>query len=241
MAAEGSAGAAVAPPPPGARPMDVADLPLPHAWTIAGWVVAVPLLAWAVLRGDWTRFRESAPTHAFLGAVFALTVLWSVRGKVGGDFAFHLLGSAGLALAAGVPRALAGGALVVAATTLIRDAPLANAALVWLTMVALPAGVARGFLAAVERMFPPNFFVYVFAGCFLGGALALGSGALAGTAIAVLGGGSAAEVMFGERAPFLLYLAFGEGTITGMILTLLVVYRPEWVATFDDRRYLTDR
>jgi len=26
-----------------------------------------------------------------------------------------------------------------------------------------------------------------------------------------------------------------------MILTLLVVYRPEWVATFDDRRYLTGR
>jgi uncharacterized membrane protein len=29
--------------------------------------------------------------------------------------------------------------------------------------------------------------------------------------------------------------------LTGMILTLLVVYRPEWVTTFDDRRYLTDR
>ena len=227
--------------PPRARPMDVADLSLPVAWTVAGWCIAVPLLAWAAVRGDWSRCRESAPANAFLGAVFSLTALWSVRGQVGGDFAFHLLGSAGLALAAGLPRALVGGALVVAATTLIRDAPLANAALVWLTMVALPAAVARGLLAATERLFPPNFFIYVFAGCFLGGALALAAGGLAGAAITVLGAGRASELVFGERAPFLIYLAFGEGTLTGMILTLLVVYRPEWVATFDDRRYLAGR
>jgi len=66
-------------------------------------------------------------------------------------------------------------------------------------------------------------------------------GALAGVAISVLGAGTPSELAFGERAPFLIYLAFGEGTLTGMILTLLVVYRPEWVATFDDRRYLTGR
>jgi uncharacterized membrane protein len=221
--------------------MDVADLPLPSAWTIAGWIVALPLLALALVRGDWSRYRESTPTHAFLGAVFALVVLWSMRGSVGGDFAFHLLGSAGLALAAGLPRALVGGALVVAATTLIRGAPIGNAALVWLTMIALPAVVARAFLAFTERVLPPNFFIYVFAGCFLGAALAFAAGGLAGAAITVIGAGRSADLVFGERVPFLIYLAFGEATLTGMILTLLVVYRPEWVATFDDRRYLSGR
>lgn len=221
--------------------MDVADLSLPAAWTIAGWTVALPLLAWTALRGDWSRYRESAPTNAYLGGVFALCVLWSMRGQVGGDFAFHLLGSAGLALAAGLPRALVGGALVVAVTTLVRGAPPANAALVWLTMVALPAATARGFLAFTESVFPPNFFIYVFAGCFVGGALALAAGGLAGAAISVLGAAHPAEIVFGERAPFLVYLAFGEATLTGMVLTLLVVYRPEWVATFDDRRYLIGR
>jgi uncharacterized membrane protein len=29
--------------------------------------------------------------------------------------------------------------------------------------------------------------------------------------------------------------------LTGMLLTLAVVYRPQWVATFDDRRYLHRR
>jgi len=222
-------------------PMDVANLTIEAAWTRAGWVAALPLLAWAAARGDWSRFRESEPANAFLGGVFALAVLWSMRGDVGGDFSFHLLGSAGLALAAGLPRALIGGALVVAITTLVRGAPLANAALVWLTLVALPAAVARGFLAIVERALPPNFFVYVFAGGFFGAALSFAAAGLTGAAVAVLGAGRAAEIVFGERAPFLIYLAFGEATLTGMVLTILVVYRPGWVATFDDARYLRNR
>ena len=35
----------------------------------------------------------------------------------------------------------------------------------------------------------------------------------------------------------LAYLALGEATLTGIALTLAVVYRPQWVATFDDARY----
>ena len=50
-----------------------------------------------------------------------------------------------------------------------------------------------------------------------------------------------AGVMFGEYVPYLLFLAFGDGTLTGMALTLAVVYRPQWVATFDDAFYIAGR
>ena len=30
-------------------------------------------------------------------------------------------------------------------------------------------------------------------------------------------------------------------TASGMVMTLLVVYRPRWVATFDDARYLRNK
>jgi uncharacterized membrane protein len=33
-------------------------------------------------------------------------------------------------------------------------------------------------------------------------------------------------------------MAWSEAFATGMLITLMVVYRPAWVATFDDRRYL---
>jgi uncharacterized membrane protein len=129
----------------------------------------------------------------------------------------------------------------VAATTLLRDAPWANAALVWLTLVALPAMVVTLVLKATHRWLPPNFFVYVFGAAFAGSAVALAAGGLAGATLALAAGGRPAEAGVGDIAPVLLSLAFGEGTLTGMLVTLAVVYRPQWVATFDDRRYLGRR
>jgi uncharacterized membrane protein len=220
--------------------MDVADLALTASWRIAGWGIALPLLVLAAWRADWSRFAESDPVHAYLAAVAGLTALWCLRGDVGG-FAFHLLGSAGLALATGAPRALVAGAVVVALTTWLRAAPVANAAWVWLTLVALPIGIGTLVLRFAERVLPPNFFAYVFVAAFGGGALALVAGALGGAVVGVLAAGRSAELAFGEHASVLAPLAFGEGTLTGMLLTLAVVYRPQWVATFDDRRYLRRR
>ncbi len=53
---------------------------------------------------------------------------------------------------------------------------------------------------------------------------------------------TAAGVRVGDDAPTMwLLLAFGEATLTGMIVTLAVVYKLQWVATFDDARYLGRR
>ncbi|HEX4885582.1 MAG TPA: energy-coupling factor ABC transporter permease [Casimicrobiaceae bacterium] len=220
--------------------MDLSDLPLPVAWRLAGWALALPVLAAAAWRGDWSRRGENEPVHVFLGTLAALVALWSLRATAA-DIGFHLLGTAGLALATGLPRALVGGAVVVAATTLLRDAPWANAALVWLTLVALPATVVTLVLEATQRWLPPNFFVYVFGAAFAGSAVALAAGGLAGATLALAAGGKPAEAAVGDIAAVLLSLAFGEGTLTGMLVTLAVVYRPQWVATFDDRRYLGRR
>jgi len=68
----------------------------------------------------------------------------------------------------------------------------------------------------------------------------IAAGVVASVAV-VLGGGQPATVIFGQYFPYFVYLAFGEATVTGMLTTLLVVYRPGWVATFDDARYLRVR
>ena len=36
-------------------------------------------------------------------------------------------------------------------------------------------------------------------------------------------------------------LAFAEAWLTGALITLMVVYLPHWVGTFDDRRYLWNK
>lgn len=221
--------------------MDLSAVSLPQSWTTGAWMIAVPILAWALRVAPWRRFASSEAVHVWYGTILALTLLWMVRASMGADFAFHLLGTAGLALTSGGPLALVGGAVVVALTTLIQGAPFANAALVWLIGIALPTGAVLATLRIGERTLPPNFFVYVFFAAFLGGALSFGAAVLAGAVVLVAGSGAPADVVFGDYVPNLLYLAFGEAMLTGMLVTLAVVYRPHWVATFDDRRYIHGR
>ncbi len=218
--------------------MDLSAVPLPGFLAACAWIIALPLLAWAVAKAPWRRFASSEMVHVWYGTILAVTLLWLLRATVGTHFAFHLLGAAGMAMTCGGPLALVGGAVVVGLTTLITDATPANSAVVWLIQIALPAGVALATLRAGERMLPPNLFVYLFVAGFLGAALAFGAAGLAGAWILVAGAGDPAEVVYGDYVPYLLYLAFGEATLTGMLVTLAVVYRPHWVATFDDCRYI---
>ncbi|MGA8051945.1 MAG: hypothetical protein WCA09_17325 [Burkholderiales bacterium] len=109
-----------------------------------------------------------------------------------------------------------------AALYLMFGAPLALAGM------ALAAALA----CALERYSPPNLFVYVFGAAFAGAGLSM---------VASLG---AHRLLGSSIEPFAalgLMLGFGEGFLTGALVTLFVVYRREWVATFDDARYLARR
>ncbi len=221
--------------------MDVAAVPLPAAWAVASAMLALAVLALAVRRAPWRRFASSEAVHVWYGTIFALVVLWSVRAVVADVVVIHLTGMGAFALASGGPLALVGGAVVAVAAALVFGTPLANVAAVFLASVALPAGVTLAMLRLTQRYLPPNFFVYAFAVAFLGSALGLAVAGLAAAAVIVLAGGADAATVFGDYVPILIYLAFAEGTLSGMVLTLLVVYRPQWVATFDDARYLHRR
>jgi uncharacterized membrane protein len=221
--------------------MDLTAIPLPASWVAAAWALAVPMLAAALRVAPWSRFAASEPVHVWYGTIFCLVVLWSIQASVGDGFTFHLLGVAAFTLLAGAPLALAGTAVAVAVNLAVRNGLWGNAALVWLTMAAIPVGATWLVLRMAERALPANFFVYVFVVAFFGAALSLLAAGIAGAALLTLAAGWPAELVFGEYAPYLLYLAFGEATVTGMALTLAVAYRPQWVATFDDARYLKGR
>jgi uncharacterized membrane protein len=221
--------------------MDAIAVALPAAWTIAGWALALPVVVSALRAAHWRRLGESGLAHVWCGGIFFLVALWSLQATVGGGYTFHLLGVTALTLAMGPALALAGSALAVALLIGVRGGLWLNGGIVFLAMAALPVAVSWLVLRLAERRLPPNFFVYVFVAAFFGSALAYGAAGLAGATLLTLAAGMPAGLVFGEYVPYLLYLAFGEATVTGMVLTLAVVYRPHWVATFDDTRYLTGR
>jgi len=46
------------------------------------------------------------------------------------------------------------------------------------------------------------------------------------------------DYLINDYFPYFLLLGFSEAWISGVVITLFVVYRPNWVLTFDDSRYL---
>jgi len=216
-------------------------VPLPTLWTIAGWVLAAAIFARAAQVAPWRRFAASEPVHVWYGAILFVLMLWSLQATVGLGFTFHLLGVAALTLIVGPALALVGAAVAVALLLAVHGGLWANAGVAWVTMAVVPVATTWLVLRFAESCLPPNFFVYVFVVAFFGAGLAYVFAGVAGAVVLALGAGLSAAVVFGEYAPYLVYLAFGEATLTGMVLTLAVVYRPQWVATFDDARYLDGR
>lgn len=218
------------------------DLPqgLPGAWLAAAWLALVPLLAWSVLRAPWSRLQSSEQSHVFLGAIVALALLWSIGGRVGPLLHFHLLGATILYLMFGLPLALLGIALVAAAATLAGAGDWAALAARVLLAGAVPVLVSHAVLRIAEARLPANFFIYVFVAAFGGGALAMvaAAGVSVGAAALALPQGEAPGDV---RMAVTLMLAFGEAMLTGMLITLFVVYKPAWVGTFRDERYLRRR
>ena len=68
--------------------------------------------------------------------------------------------------------------------------------------------------------------------------------ALTGAAATLLLGAASAyplDWLLGEYALPYVLLAFAEAWLTGAVITVMIVYLPDWVGSFDDRRYLLSR
>ncbi len=221
--------------------MDLTAVPLSLAWVVAGWVAGSPALLWALRTAPWKRLVDSELVHVVFGATVCEIVLWTIRATIRDSFTFHLLGVTGFTLAAGPQLALIGSAIAVPLQIAVHGGHWENAGIAFLTMAAIPTAIAWTVHVCAQRWLPPNFFVYIFVGAFFGAAAALGTGGLAAACALAFGAGLPAGLVFGEYVPSLLLVAWGEAMLTGMAITLLVVYRPQWVATFDDARYLRGR
>ena len=101
---------------------------------------------------------------------------------------------------------------------------------------ALPVAVTAGVGALVVRYLPAHIFIYIFGNAFFAAGLAMLSSITFKAIVTVWLGGDAASYAIAA-----IPMAFGEAFFTGGAMALIVVYRPQWCASFDDARYLTRR
>ncbi len=210
-------------------------LPASHLWSAT--LVYAVLLAVALLRAPWAKIRDNEASHVYFAAVAVVAILWTLRAGIEPGLNYHLLGTTALYLMFEWQFALLAVSLVLLITTWQGPAGWEAFGINALLMGALPVLSTRLLLAVSQRRLPHNFFIYIFINSFLAAALAILLCALAATLVHGLASGDTA----GPASDYLLYLPmlmFGEAFLNGMVMTLLVAYRPRWVATFHDRWYL---
>ncbi|MBI1398178.1 MAG: hypothetical protein GC151_19565 [Betaproteobacteria bacterium] len=221
--------------------MNISAQLLPSDWYVLAHAALFFTWLWIVRSAPWSRLADNAQSHIFLGSVVVLLVVWSIRPPALGGLDFHLLGVTAFTLMFGPQLAMAGLSVVMGGLVAMgRVAPNAYSINV-LFLAVLPAALSWGVLRVADRALPRNIFVYIFVPAFFGAALAMLVTGVTTVGLVALFGVGGQGFLAEQFLPYCLFLGFAEATVTGMVVTLMVVYRPHWVGTFDDARYLSRR
>jgi len=154
---------------------------------------------------------------------------------------FHLYGMAALALMFGFWRATFAGVLILSANAVFGRGSWGALGMDTLLTAALPAAVSWGFFRLLERYLPDHFFIYVLGNGFLGAVLSVVAIGLATTALMALGGVYPLDYLLSYYTPYAMLISWGEAFTTGMVVTVMAVYRPAWLESFDDERYIQNK
>ncbi|HRH81608.1 MAG TPA: energy-coupling factor ABC transporter permease [Thiobacillaceae bacterium] len=213
---------------------------IPATWSVALWSALLLIAVFMARRCAWRMLADRDNLNVFLGATVAVLGLWLIKTGIKPGLHFHLLGATALTLMFRPGFALLAMGLVTLAVTLLSGQYAALPANV-LIMGAVPVAVSWAIFRLADRHFTNHLFVYIFVNAFFGAALAIAAVGFASTGFAAAVGAYPLDYLLDEYLPYYLLMAWAEAFATGMLITLMVVYKPEWVATFDDRRYLFNK
>ena len=196
------------------------------------------LILLALFTAPWSKLADSEAQHVFLGTIVCLSLLWVIRGGIQAGLGFHLLGATLLCLMFEWQFALIAVSLVVVISTFQGNAGWEALGLNLVIMGVMPILLTRVVLYISQRWLPHNFYIYIFVNAFLTGGLSLILVGVSSAWIQHLSGVHADGTIFRNFVQIIPLLVFGEAFLNGGVITLVVAYRPQWIATFHDRWYL---
>ena len=206
-------------------------------WWI-GHVLYWPVLLHAIRHAQWWRLRNSADLNVLFGMTMAVAVLWVFRAGFYQGLSLHLLGATLLTLMFSWAFALMSMSVVILITSLFMQDGMLAFGMNALLFGAFPVGFSFLIYRNVDRYLPNHFFIYIFLNAFFGAALTIAVVGLASAGVLYLADVYTMEHLSYNFLRYLPLLMFPEAFITGMLMTLFVLYYPQWVTTFDDLRYL---
>ena len=216
------------------------------AWQLAtgiGWIGWVGVLAWSVYREFrstfWPKFRQDKSyQHWVWASVVALFLLWQLEAGLQAGLQVHFLAITVLVLCHGWRIACWMGAVPILLMGVMGGLPWTTMGLYGLLTVVIPAWCSFAVFQLTYRYLPHHLFIYLFVAAFFNGALTMTAHQLTTAAVMGLSGAFSWGYILDNYLVLLPLLLFPEALLNGMAITLLVVYKPEWVRSFHDNDYL---
>lgn len=196
----------------------------------------VVALAVALALRPWVALRGSQLWHPWFASLVLLPWLWAAQRFMPGGVAVQLSGACLMVLMLGWPLAVLSLVPIAALGAWLGGIawPQALDHLAWNGIVTATLALAIGL--ATRRWLPKHPFVFILGRGFLVTALAvIISGTLSALVSPLPEGTELGSVLLGHWL-----MAWGEAFATGMLVAIFVAFKPEWLATWSDARYLAD-
>jgi uncharacterized membrane protein len=220
--------------------MTISELILPTWILLACAAVSLSVLWLSVVHHSWqVLLSDRALQHRWLAASVAIVLMWQLRAQSVDWLSLHLMLTALLTLIFKAPLALMTNLIANLSLLLLGKVGWPLLGVNVLVNGVIPVVITVTIWRIVDRYLPDNLFVFIFVCGFFGAALAALGAGFAGLGLVMLTAGDPEAVYLArEYALFLPLLMPPEAFITGMLLSILMVYHPHWVATFDSHRYI---
>lgn len=206
-------------------------------------VVCLLLLLLAVLKSANKAtlsilINNSTVQHSVLLISLVLFGLWSAKAGLLAGLDVHLLALTAVTLILGPRLAIISAFLALLLQLGFGQLAFSQFASTALTSAVLPILLSYGIFLLAFAHLPRHLFVYVFVNAFLAAGITIVFQILLVTAFTLWQGNYSSVEVFENYTLLASLMWFPESTINGMLITVLIVYRPHWVRTFYDKQYL---
>jgi uncharacterized membrane protein len=176
--------------------------------------------------------------HLIFGCTASVFILWMIRTGIYDGLTVHFLWLAALPLVLGFRWAIFSASLALLGVTVLGQESINMLGVNFLLGVLAPIALTYGIYSLTFHKLPRHLFIYIFLCAFIPGGLAIGLKMLAFSGYFYLEGVYNWQIITDNYLVLSTLMIFPEAMFNGMTITLLIIYKPQWVYTFYDKLYL---
>ncbi len=179
--------------------------------------------------------------HVYFGAMVILLLVWGMKAGISPGLGFHHLGATLFTLMFGWPLAIMGLFVIMVVSVMQQPSEFIALGVNASLSIAVPVFTSYAILKLSQKFLVDNFFIYIFVVAFFGAGLAVAASRLTSIALLSLVSAYPDSKLIAESLLLTPLFMFPEMFVTGMLITVFVVFKPDWVSTFDDERYINGK